>query len=857
MPFDIIVGRTEEDKKLFEKSGLILLGKTYVKMGRDVSLSNPMYLDVARSHVILVTGKKGSGKCLLGDTLIPLNDGSLVPIEGLEKNNDNVMSLSENLKIKEANKTEFFTREVEKIIKLKLRSGREIKLTPEHPVLTIKGWKGVEELNLGSRIATPRKIDCFGDKELEDYKIKLLAYFIAEGHNRRSWTLFSNSDEEILKEFKECVYLFDDNLVVSLHSKTGCYRVANKDNRYSFRENRMKSWLLSLGVHEKYSKEKEIPNIIFKLKKEKLSVFLNRLFSCDGSIYKSRKGDGYYWEISYSSSSKKLIKDVFHLLSRFGVLSRIRDKDAKCNGKLFKSYEIVIGTENIKTFIDEIGFFGEKRLRQEVCLEEIKGINRNPNVDTIPKELWEVYKPKNWAEIGRFFGYKHPKAMRERKFHCPSRETLMQVGLAEQNNALINLAKSDIFWDEIVSMELLEGKFKVYDICVPELHNFVANDIIVHNSYSQSVISEGIVELPEEIRKNLSVILLDTMGVFWTMKYENKKDEDLLEEWGLEGKKMDIDIYIPKGYFNELKEKGLPVDYPFAIQPKMLSVVDWCNTFDVNVNSNEGVLISRVINKLQGNYGLSDIIYEIEEDDKSEPNIKNIVIGLFQAAMTWGLFDVEAIDLEKISSKGRISVVDLSCYSSVAGNWSIKALVVGLISKKILTDRIISRKKEELDMIEKGFSYFYKSEMESEMPMVWMFIDESHEFLPKDKKTAASDALIALLREGRQPGISLVLATQQPGKIHDDVITQADIVICHRLTAKQDIDALNEMMQSYMEKGLTEEINNLPKEKGAAVILDDTSERIYPIKVRPKLSWHGGEAPSAVKIIGKKIEHEF
>ena len=157
-------------------------------------------------------------------------------------------------------------------------------------------------------------------------------------------------------------------------------------------------------------------------------------------------------------------------------------------------------------------------------------------------------------------------------------------------------------------------------------------------------------------------------------------------------------------------------------------------------------------------------------------------------------------------------------------------------------------------MIEKGFSYFYKSEMESEMPLIWLFIDEAQEFLPRDKKTAATDALSALLREGRQPGISLVLATQQPGKIHDDVITQADIILCHRLTAKQDIDALNEMMQSYMEKGLTDEINNLPKEKGAAVVLDDTSERIYPIRVRPRLSWHGGEAPSAVKIIGRKIK---
>ena len=55
------------------------------------------------------------------------------------------------------------------------------------------------------------------------------------------------------------------------------------------------------------------------------------------------------------------------------------------------------------------------------------------------------------------------------------------------------------------------------------------------------------------------------------------------------------------------------------------------------------------------------------------------------------------------------------------------------------------------------------------------------------------------------------------------------------------------MMQSYMVRGLTEAVNELPGEKGAAVILDDNSERIYPMRIRPRFSWHGGEAPSAIK----------
>jgi len=107
---------------------------------------------------------------------------------------------------------------------------------------------------------------------------------------------------------------------------------------------------------------------------------------------------------------------------------------------------------------------------------------------------------------------------------------------------------------------------------------------------------------------------------------------------------------------------------------------------------------------------------------------------------------------------------------------------------------------------------------------------------------------VQLLREGRQPGVSLVLVTQQPGEIHKDVLTQSDIVLSHRLTAKSDIDALNSMMQSYLLSDLQSYINNLPRLKGSAIILDDNSERIYPMRIHPKRSWHGGEAPSAIKV---------
>ena len=77
-------------------------------------------------------------------------------------------------------------------------------------------------------------------------------------------------------------------------------------------------------------------------------------------------------------------------------------------------------------------------------------------------------------------------------------------------------------------------------------------------SYTMGVIAEGMADLPPEIKNNISIILLDTMGIYWTMRYPNHKDKELLEEWGLPLKPLNVTIYTPAGYYKEYKDKGKP-----------------------------------------------------------------------------------------------------------------------------------------------------------------------------------------------------------------------------------------------------------------------------------------------------------
>lgn len=366
-------------------------------------------------------------------------------------------------------------------------------------------------------------------------------------------------------------------------------------------------------------------------------------------------------------------------------------------------------------------------------------------------------------------------------------------------------------------------------------------------SYSLGVIAEEITNLPKEVSQNLAVLIFDTMGIFWTMKYENEKDSDLLEEWDLKPEALKkINIFVPKGYYEKYKSEKFPADFPLSLKPSELSAYDWCSIFEIDLNDSIGILIERAIESVQENfgndYGLGEIIEEIKKDKKSEEKVKDAAENRFIAAKTWGLFEKRATPIKDMIDREKVSVIDLSIYK----NWNIKCLVVSLICKKLLLERMVERKIEELREIERGYSYFRKEEI-NKMPLVWILIDEAHEFLPKDRITPATDTLVQLLREGRQPGISMVLATQQPGEIHTDVITQSDIVLSHRITAKKDISALNDIMQTYLSGDILKYLNDLPKQNGSAIILDDNSERIYPMKVRPRYTWHGGESPSAVK----------
>lgn len=364
-------------------------------------------------------------------------------------------------------------------------------------------------------------------------------------------------------------------------------------------------------------------------------------------------------------------------------------------------------------------------------------------------------------------------------------------------------------------------------------------------SYSAGVIMEEIALLPEEFRKNLTTVVIDTMGIYWSTKIPNEQQVVELDKWGLKpsGLKDRVKVYVPFEQKKMFEEANIPVDFGISIAPSEFSGEDWALAFNLPMTNPIAVALQKVVNNLNEKgekYQINDLISEIKDDRVIDTQTKSTLESMLTVASQWGVFGKEGIKIEEIMKPGFVNVFDVSRLRATEA-WSVRNLLVALIARKIYEQRVLARKQEEL-------AKMGEIELKDRKPMVWLFIDEAHQFIPSDTVTVSTNPLLTIVKQGREPGISFIPMTQMPNKVHPDVISQCDIVISHRLTSQDDMKALHAVMQTYLAEDMWKYIDSLPKWLGTAIILDDNSERIYTVQMRPRLSWHAGEAAIAVNV---------
>jgi replicative DNA helicase len=246
-------------------------------------------------------------------------------------------------------------------------------------------------------------------------------------------------------------------------------------------KNPLTSWLADLGLWGKGAKEKFVPAPVFTLPREHLALFLNRLFATDGWATVSGEGHGRF---GYATVSERLARQVQHLLLRFGIIGRVRARQVKYRGGLRPAWQLdVIEPNSVRVFAAEIGIFGKEEAVGRVAAAN-RGKGAKANRDVIPAEVWsDLERAKgaaSWADVAERMGLP-----RHTNLHVGtrglSRGRLRKLAAAVGSEELIRLAESDVYWDEVVSIEAA-GRKQVYDLTIPTTHNFVANDLCVHNT---------------------------------------------------------------------------------------------------------------------------------------------------------------------------------------------------------------------------------------------------------------------------------------------------------------------------------------------------------------------------------------
>ena len=432
--------------------------------------------------------------CLAGDTPIMRADtGELIPIQELVgQKNIPIFSLNEEHKLEMKTISRVFSSGRKKLFELTTRSGRTIKASANHPFLTIEGWQRLDSLTVETHIALPRALRHQKNSQpLRDEEIILLAHLIGDGCVLpRQPIHYTSADKENLDTVSDAARILFNIKPRIVKQKNWFHVYLPSPYRLTHgKYHPITLWFNALGLKRVRSYEKMLPKALFVSSEKKIRLFLHHLWATDGNIswktHPLRKTRG--GAIYYSTSSKQLAIQVQHLLLRLGIMSTLRPVPQKSHRLNYHVH--VQGSNNQIQFCKLIGSHGSRGEIVNDLLHELKRITPNPNTDAIPREVWQsrILPEKLLANISwRTFADRIDTAYCGSTFFKQgvSRARMTRIATALESKTLLTLAQSDIYWDEIISITPLDVK-EVFDATVPDTHNFVANDFIVHNSIEQ------------------------------------------------------------------------------------------------------------------------------------------------------------------------------------------------------------------------------------------------------------------------------------------------------------------------------------------------------------------------------------
>ncbi len=436
-------------------------------------------------NLIILAARPSMGKCLAGSTRVyDPRTGARRRIDELvadiERGKDAfVASVGPDLRFRTSKVTAGLRSGVQETFRMTTRLGRSVDATGNHPLLTLGGWRELRDLKPGDRIAVPRHLPHPQPVlSFPDHELVLTAALIADGNLTQKTPRFCFGEGSPVRGEVEAAAAA---MGLRLQTTPSGHGTATISSGRGGPPNPLTAMLKRLGLWGLSSAEKFVPEVVLRLPDEEIVRFLSVLYACDGHVYASDR----YSQIGYTTISKRLAEDVQHLLLRLGIVASIRTLRREVyEGTETVAREVrITSRDGLDRFAALIPVVGKQAKLARVA--EF-GAARRPKVyiDTLPVAVWdEILAAKGdrtWSEVSRSTGRpsNHNWHVRRRGV---SRALLSELATATASQELEHLATSDLWWDEIASIEPL-GAQETYDLTVPGDHNFVANDVVVHNS---------------------------------------------------------------------------------------------------------------------------------------------------------------------------------------------------------------------------------------------------------------------------------------------------------------------------------------------------------------------------------------
>lgn len=446
------------------------------------------------THVPMLSDLRESG-CITGDSLVYLPDeGVYRRIDSLVgKTGFNVLALNtDTWQLEPRPVTNAFATGRKPVYRITTRLGRSIRATANHKFLALDGWQRLDALAPGMRIALPRRLAGPAEATMSDAELALLGHLIGDGCTLARQPIHYTTNELALGELVAdlATQVFGAAVRPRVQKELRWYQVylAANERLTHGKRNPVAAWLDAMGVFDLRSHEKRVPERVFAQPAQGIARFLRHLWATDGCVHLSVAKITSI-KVYYATSSPQLAHHVQSLLLRLGINATIFQYTQ--NGKGRDQYHVSIsGKPDVERFIERIGALGTKKEQhQAAILAYLAAIETKTGRDVVPREVWQTtilpaMKLHNIATRTLLTTLGYSAGTLSINGQNLSRERAARVAQAINSEELARLATSDVYWDEIVAIEP-DGEEEVYDLTVEGLHNFVANDITLHNSIEQ------------------------------------------------------------------------------------------------------------------------------------------------------------------------------------------------------------------------------------------------------------------------------------------------------------------------------------------------------------------------------------